>query len=289
MLAAALATTERLLPGEHRLQLSNPVGARAGRSVIEVLVPDQPFLVDSIRMCLRRLGLRVLVLLHPLLPIERELDGAIARFGRDSVEHAREAYVYVELPRVDSAARRAEIERELGSVLEDVREVVADHSRMVGRLRQHISEIEAAGAVLEGGAERVRKLVGFLEWLGADNFIFLGYRHYRVDCCGEDYRVELSPESALGMLREAAHSRFRRGSSASSLPPLIRARLDDQREIYFDKSRTESRIHRQGRLDSIAVRTRDATGRVTGYGRFVGLLTHQAIRRGRFRRDGAEF
>ncbi len=72
----AVPLVERLLPGELHVRVSNSGRDRDGRTTIEVLVADQAFLVDTFRLSLNRLELRVLLLLHPLLPIERDDDGA---------------------------------------------------------------------------------------------------------------------------------------------------------------------------------------------------------------------
>ena len=56
------------------------------------------------------------------------------------------------------------------------------------------------------------------------------------------------------------------------------ARLDDERVIFFDKTRSDSTVHRRGRLDSVSVKLLDRDARPIGFGRFVGLFTHRAIR-----------
>ncbi len=267
---------ERLLPGEIRIRVANPGGKRKGRTVIEVLVADQVFLVDTLRLAVNRLELRVLLLLHPLLPIDREEDGSIARMGKDAVPSQRESYIYAEVPLVESQARRDEIEREVRSVMQSAQSVVSDHMRMLGELQKHAALLEVTAGKL--GLDPDHGLMGFLRWLAEDNYVFVGYRHYRARRTHDGWEVETDPSSGLGVLRDEKGSRFIEAARGSDIPALVRARLDDERLVYFDKSRVEARIHRHGRLDSISIKMFDDSGSLVGFGRFVGMLTHQAIR-----------
>jgi glutamate dehydrogenase len=273
--SAAPFVAARLLPGELRVRAHDPGGQRRGRTVVEALAPDQPFLFDTFRLALDRLGLRASLIAHPLLPLERADDGALAVLGRGRALR-RESFLYAELPQLVDPAARARLEAEVVAALRAARAVVLDHGRMLAALQRHIDRIERAAAPLPAGGERVRDVVGFLRWLEQDDFLFLGYRRYAVAGVGGGWRVEVERDSGLGVLRDPAGSRF--AGPAGPVPELLCARLSDPRVIFFDKSRSESTVHRPGRLDSISVKELDADGRPAAFGRFVGLLTHKALR-----------
>ncbi len=272
----AAPLVERLLPGKLHVRVSNPGGERSGRTTIEILVADQVFLVDTLRLSLNRLELRVLLLLHPLLPIEREDDGSIVQLGKAAVPRVRESYIYAEIPRVESQTRLAEIERELCGVMASAQDVVSDHRLMLEELNRHTARLESSAAEL--GLDPDQGLMGFLRWLADDNYVFVGARHYQVRRGDEGWEVETDPGSGLGVLRDQRDSRFARTARGDDIPDLVRSRLDDECLVYFDKSKTEATIHRHGRLDSISIKVFDESGEVVGFGRFVGLLTHKAIR-----------
>ena len=86
-------------------------------------------------------------------------------------------------------------------------------------------------------------------------------------------------------MRHTSGSRFLGERDASGLPPLVLARLDDPRLVFFDKSRTASRIHRDGRLDCLTVQVLGDDGELRGFGRFIGMLRHRATRAIFERRD----
>jgi glutamate dehydrogenase len=265
----------RLAPGELRVRVHEPGGQRRGRSVVEVLASDQPFLFDTFRLTLDRLGMKALVAAHPLLEIERADDGSIARVGGG---HAlrRESFIYAELPEQAGSEARGRIESELARSLGSAQAVVADHGRMLGALRRHVERIGGAEPAPRTAGESAGDSARFLLWLEQDNFLFLGYRHYRVSRPDGDWRLDADPDSGLGLMRDTSASRF--AGAGAQVPEQLRARLADARVIFFDKSRSESTVHRHGRLDSIAIKELDADGRITGFGRFVGLLTHKALR-----------
>lgn len=275
---AALSLLDVLRLGEIRVRVSDLAAPLEDRTAIEVAIVNLPFLVDTLRLNLRRLGLRELLLLHPLLPIERGPEGRVARVGKQSVGVARESYLYCEVHRVGDADRRREIEEELRLRLRSLHAVVDDHGRMVKALRQHTAEIEYSADVMPGGQERAGHLMGFLDWLSDDNFIFLGYRQYKVDRVDDCWEVETVSDSGLGMLRDCDASRFHDAVSGDEIPAVIRSRLADPRLVFFDKSRIESPIHRAGRLDSVSVKMLDENGQTCGFGRILGLLTHKAVR-----------
>jgi len=274
----AAAFAAQRLPEEIRVRVENPGGHRAGRTTVELALADQPFIVDSVRLGFRRLGHRELLLVHPLLALEREADGSVARLGRDEVARTRESFVYAELRQLGSEGERRALQLELERALADARCIVADHALMLARLHEHVANLEACAATLPGGPERARELAAMLRWLEARNFLFMGYRRYQARRGRRGWEVELEPGSGLGLLRGAADSRFAEPGADVPPPPLVGERLDDGRVIFFDKTRSDSTVHRRGRLDSVSLKLLDRDARPTGFGRFVGLLTHRALR-----------
>ncbi len=276
MVLEALPLLSRRLASEHHVRVEN---ARLGGqpcTLIQVLLADSPFLVDTFRLKLRRLGLGETPWYHARLALERDASGEVRAVGDASAQ--RETYLYAEIPAIEDPARRAEIATAFSQVFLQLRDVVADHGRMVKALRRHTADLEFAAGMIEGGNERTRRLMDFLSWLADDNFVFLGYRRYVVTRGERGHEVEVAPQSALGLMRSAGASRFAVKLRGDQLPALVRTRLEDDRLVFFDKSRIESQIHREGRLDSVSVKLIDEDGRVAGFGRILGMLTHKAIR-----------
>ena len=275
VVAAAVPFVAMRAPGSVGVRVWNTRFGGSERTVIEVLAPDRPFLVDTFHLTMRRLDLRDRVFVHPLLSIDRDDDGSLLTIG--SKARGREAYLYAEVPATQASDEiRAELER----VFAELFSVVSHHLQMLDALHDHIAVLAPApeaDAERHPDAERTLERVAFLEWLADDNFVFLGYRRYTVEEAGSGFRVALADDAGLGLLREPATSRFREPLVGDAVPELTRTRLADPRVIFFDKSRSTSTIHREGRLDCVTVKRFDVDGRVVGFGRFIGLLTYKAI------------
>lgn len=253
----------------------NPSGLRSGRTALEVALADGPFLVDTFRLALRRRGLREMLLVHPVLRIERSAEGEATRIGEP--DSPLEAFLYAEVPLVKDAEERSEIEAELREVFAEARATVVDYPRMVRAIRNHTAEIEFYGPQLPDPGRGPRAM-NLLSWLADDNFVFQGYRRYRVARDGDDWSYAADAGSGLGILRGEDDSRFAEPVASRDLPDDIRSHLEDERIVFFDKSRRDSRVHRNGRLDTITIKMLDDDGRPVGMGKIVGLLTYNAIR-----------
>jgi glutamate dehydrogenase len=270
---------------EIRLRARNPEG-RPGRTVIEVAQADRSFIVDSVRLLLRRRGLQERVFLHPILRLRRDADGELAGVQDPTSEAAEagaspESVLYAEVaPRVEEGGLPA-LEAALREVLEQVREVTRDYPRLVRAVRELGANLEFAGRFVQGGSARAAKICRFLDWLVEGHFVFAGLRRYALrpaPVAGGEPRLALMRGSGLGLWRDDASSWFAEERLRSELPADLAAFLDDPRIIAIDKSRLESRLHRPGRLDRVLVKEHDEAGRVTGFAILFGLFTQRALR-----------
>jgi glutamate dehydrogenase len=194
-------------------------GYEAAGSVLETNTPDLPFLVDSITAELWARGLRVVRVAHPILGIERDTGGRIARVVHPR-EAPRESIMHFELDRRLAPDELAALEDAARSILATVRAVVEDFPAM----RDAVAAL-AAGA---RGHEDSQELGAFLDWLLDDHFVFLGLR---------------DGERELGLL--ARH------------PGAWRAPVDDPPEasagagLAITKTNALSPVHRREPLDAI--------------------------------------
>jgi glutamate dehydrogenase len=261
-------------PGEIRIRVHAPPD-RPGRTVVELLQDDRPFLVDTVRLTLRRHGLAEQLLLHPILAAERGPDGALRSLEGGS----RESFIYVEFfPRLESPEERRAFEEELRTALATVADVTDDYRRLVRAVRELWVNVEYAGRFLEGGGERAGKVCRFLDWLLEDHFVLLGFRLYDLALRDGERELRLRTGSGLGMWRSDATSRFVRPQRGAEVPAEVQRFLDDPRIIQVGKARAESRIHRAGRLDRVLVKQHDEEGRLSGFALLSGLFTFRALR-----------
>ena len=223
LLEAARARTE----GEAALLVHSAAGTRRCTRVA-IVNRDMPFLVDSIAATVAARGLAIDLLMHPILPVERDADGRLTGLpGKEGKGTRPESLIYLEAERIDAKGRRA-LERELATTLADVRAAVADWPKMVALIE------EDAGRVSDPeGAELLR-------WLGDGMLTQLGHLTRRRDGSqGQMLGVcrKSARELAADDTYERAFAWFDKGGRA----PLI------------VKANRLSRVHRRVPLDLFIV------------------------------------
>ncbi len=250
-----------------------------GRTVVEIVTDDMPFLVDSVTAALTQADQDIDLVVHPQIVVRRDITGALLGIedapGHDRTtpipEGCPESWMHLEIDQV-SAAEMTRIEGELRNVLRDVRDAVDDWQKMgEAALRAADDLIGDEGMPSRDTDPELAEAWELLRWLADNHFTFLGYREY--DLLVEDGVDVLRgvPGSGLGILR----SDVLRSPSFDGLTPEARARARDPRPLIITKSTTRSTVHRPGYLDYIGVK-RFENGEVIGERRFVGLFSRAA-------------
>jgi glutamate dehydrogenase len=292
LVAAAVSHMElarQRLPGQLRLQVRDVPDAH--HSVIEIVVDDMPFLVDSVTGALTSRNLDIHLLVHPLVVVRRtplgELSEVAAELELDDagVGEQVESWIHIEIEALHESADREQLQADLQEVLTDVREAVEDWPKM----RQAALAIadELASAQLGGPRPPVPEKditdsVALLRWLSEDHFTFLGYREYEVvdgdeidPNTGEPVKLLVAKlGTGLGILRSDQPA----PRVLSSLSPEAYAKALERRLLIITKANSRATVHRNAYLDYVGLKTFDAEGNVTGERRFVGLFTSAAYR-----------
>ena len=266
---------------EFKIRIFNPQlkedGWQSKHTVIQAGTDDVPFLVDSMRMELNRLGLTIHLMIHMGgMKIERDREGKIkAIFPYDSKsEDAKiESPIYMEIDRQTDSKVLLDIERNIKRVLDDVRVAVDDWGRMQQRLRETIETISSGD--MPQKASEVNESIAFLEWMLEDHFTFLGTRDYEKVGQGDDVAMRLVPGSGLGVLRDESRSKVIR--KYSELPESARRMaLSKDQMLIISKTNTRSTIHRPTYTDYVGVKIFNKTGELIRERRFIGLYTSSA-------------
>ena len=232
-------------------------------TVIDIVTDDMPYLVDSVTMELNRHGADILLIVHPVLTVHRDVAGAAHGAGGadEDADAVRESWTHVEIGHVDDHGKLA---ADLRRVLDDLRVAMEDQRRMRSAARDLV-ELLADGGPEEAEASEL------LAWLSAGHFTFLGYRAY--DLVGDEDKPELKPVpgTGLGILRHDGADSF------AVTPPGGRRGRERARLLVLAKSSTLSTVYRPSYLDYVAVRRfSQETGEVIGEYRFLGLYTQAA-------------
>ncbi|HLW05016.1 MAG TPA: NAD-glutamate dehydrogenase [Azoarcus sp.] len=264
-------------PGETLVRVvepENPGGQGCPNTVIQIVSDDMPFLVDSALMELHRHGFTPQLLIHPVLCVGRDADGRLVSCREhDECEASAqlESTIYIEVERAGDAAERDLLRSALLRVLDEARATVEDWAAMRERVQDIAAAIDADR--LPVSRDEATETKALLEWLLEDHFVFLGCRDYRLAQDNGDTRLEIVPDSGLGLLREQGETC---SSAFAALTFEMRAQAHAPTLLTVTKSSSQSTIHRPGYMDYIGVRTFDADGRVCGERRIFGLFASNA-------------
>ncbi len=245
-------------------------GWHSTHSIIRILHRDMPFLVDSVRMKLNEYGSGIHLIRNGVLAFKR--DGGHQRLPSDSPEgnDTREAFIYLEIDRIDDKDVLDDLAGCLLAVLADVARVVDDFPAMMQR-------ITAVKKISRG--KNSSEIKTFLNWLLDNNFTFLGFEELKVlDKSGRQV-VTRAPESVLGLLRPKNGGEI----GQQELEPELEKHFFESKEpLSFSKAAVRSSVHRPAYPDFISIRQLDQTGQVVSESRIVGLFTSPVYRQSPF-------
>lgn len=244
-------------------------GWKSTHTVLEIVVPDTAFLVDSIKMTLTRHGMTSHFMANTPLQIEFESEDKFNIVSMNQSQGAMYSIFHIEIDRLADESKMKALENELLSVLADTQLVVHDWKPMVEQLNRVIDEIQASKTI-PIGQDRLEEAIAFLRWLGEHNFTFMGFKEYILgDFEGEEALLP-TQTPALGVFKTEQRVR---AAKLSDFPQSARLEVHKPELLILTKGNTQSRIHRPAYTDYIGIKKFDEKGNVIGEYRFTGLYT----------------
>ncbi|HVN27231.1 MAG TPA: NAD-glutamate dehydrogenase domain-containing protein, partial [Candidatus Binataceae bacterium] len=244
-------------------------GADDEATVIETVMPDCAFIVDSLLEYFHGEGMPVRALFHPRFRVARDGAGNLESFETAAHRERAESFVHVELEIKASEQRLARLADDIRQILSEVRHAADDFERMTERALMICDETAAVRELVE--------MREFLRWLVRGGFVFLGYRRYRVESRNGARALPVELENGLGVLGEYANSRFTPPCPIDEFAESELRLLFDGPPLTITKSSVESHVHRRRPMDSVMVRRETAAGKIVGFDRFVGMFTSKAF------------
>lgn len=267
---------------KHHLQIFNPdieqAGWRSTHTVIQLITEDMPFVVDSIRMLLNRMGVNIHLMIYMGgMKVCRDEAGKLYEVAAYHTRHKEcstiESPIYVEIDRQTDPSVLKDLFLNLESVLSDVQSAVEDWGIMKQHVRDAVAELE--NSPLSFDPREKEESIHFLKWLLHDQFTFLGMRDYEVVGEKADRALRLIKGSGLGVLRDDSNSQEYR--HFSEMPELARELLlSDRQLLVISKTNTMSTVHRDAYTDYVGIKKFNDQGALIGERRIIGLYTSTA-------------
>jgi len=260
--------------GRALVRIINPTesdhGYRANRTYVEMANDDMPFIVDSVFAAINRAGLSVQMTVHPVLRVVRDKQGKIKDIlERDEESGHAESFVRFAIDKESDAGRLKALEKDIRSVLADVRIAVRDWRAMRDLALDTRQRLEQGPIGVDDELREESR--AFLDWMADDRFTFLGYREYKVRYRGERMFVEPIVDSSLGLLAKTKDL-AERIELTSDMRRLAKAKD----WLIITKANSRSTIHRNAYLDYVGIKLYDKKGKAIGERRFIGLFTSAA-------------
>ncbi|MFV8571351.1 NAD-glutamate dehydrogenase [Marinobacter sp. SBS5] len=247
-------------------------GWQSTHTVIFILHPNIPFLIDSLRMAVNQREIGTHSIQHSVLQIEREKSGKLKKIhgAKKSASASFEAFIVLEIDRHTSPKDLSSLEKNLQSVLHEVRIAVDDFPVVQEKVAGIIKELDGTTAGIS--AEDKKEAKAFMSWLADDHFTFLGYDEYDFVKDKTGMVVQRVANSERGIFRVNNERPEKVG--LNELPQRTRHAMTRTDDIFiFAKSAQRSRVHRPAYPDYIAVKKFNSKGEVVGERRFLGLYT----------------
>jgi glutamate dehydrogenase len=238
-------------------------------TVIESVLDDRPFIVDTLCAAIEAEGGELRVLIHPVLGVDRRADGTVVRVGPPDVGTSRESFFHAEVARLSASP---ELQQRLAEHLHQVIRATDDYGAMRERVAAVAAALRERSLPAPWDDERI-EAAAFCEWLAAKSFVFLGYREYDLHLTGDTGQAVVRPRRGLGILRDDSRSSY---GSLRSVPPALRRRVEEPPLLLVSTTQAISPVHRRAPMDDITLKEVDATGRVIGLRRLLGLFTAKA-------------
>ncbi|WP_375176992.1 NAD-glutamate dehydrogenase [Marinobacter mobilis] len=274
---AAWQFFQTLKPDQSRVSVFNPDlesdGWQSTHTVIFILHPNIPFLIDSVRIAINQREIGTHAIHHAVLQVDRDRNGKLKKLHtteRSPSKTDYEALIVLEIDRHSDTAELAKLESALQTVLHEVRIAVEDFPLVTAKAQEILAELDDTSArISDEDKEEAR---AFLRWLSEDRFTFLGYDEYDFAKGRGGTVVQRVPNSELGILR--VNNERPDKVHLNELPKRTRHEMTGTEGLFiFAKSAQRSRVHRPAYPDYIAVKKFNSKGEVVGERRFLGLYT----------------
>ncbi len=237
-------------------------GWHSTHTIIQLIHPDMPFIVDSVRMKLTDRGATIHHLRNCVMAVER--DGSNHMVAAGNGQSRKEALLYIEVDRLEQDSELESLSQDLQDVLADVRRVVSDYRPIYRKVSDLITNLESCERAEE------QEACEYLRWLLADNFTFLAYEELTVEQNGDSSVVRQKEGQRLGLLRPRHEGQLDR----EQLEPELDSNFASVQTILaFGKAAVRSSVHRPAYPDYILVKRFDDDGHVIGESRIMGLYT----------------
>ncbi len=230
--------------------------------VLESCMADQAFIVDTIKLALKRMDVHVLGTLNMILPIERDADQRLVEISSDNPRQHAESFSCHLLSAASVGERAGEIKDRVRWHLQRAQRIANDFAPMRKLCRDIVSGLAFCAEDFAGQQSDYAEAVAFAEWLLDDHFVFMG---------AYGFDKQDRPTGRLGLGRYDTQDHLGVEGDPHS------AFGQDAPLVSIHQSRLSSPVHRDAAMVEVRLRLVDSDGNADGGVVFQGLFTYKAV------------
>jgi len=251
-----------IIKNRRKDKITVEVYSQFGASQIYTLTKDMPFLLHSLINYTKEKGLLTRFIVHPILNINYDKDGNLAEIDLPKEKRQLISIIYIEIA---GNLNKEAITGEVKHLLEQLQVTVSDFVNMKNTLKTIIEKFRSYPNARHDE-------ISFLEWLLDDNFIFLGYRFYKIDI-REGY-IQASGDS-FGITR-LSDSKYSNKRFFKDISGEIIERITNDSPLIIDKTNSYSIIERKELMNFIGIAKYDSDQKLAGRFVFLGIFSNKA-------------
>ena len=230
--------------------------------VLETVMTDQPFIIDTIKMVLRRMGVQVLGTLNMILPVARDDDGALVDVAPDLEGARNESFSCHMLSAATVGDRAHELATVINRHLTLARRVVEDFRQMRKVLRDTVNTLNFCAECKPDRAEEFTESAEFASWMVSERFVLMG---------------ALVADRDGGVKHAWGLSRGGLAGAPGIETDLQTAFATDEPAVSIHVTHSPSPVHRDAHLKEVRIRLHDEDGEPDGGVVIQGLFTYAAV------------
>lgn len=260
--------TDRETPNQRAIRIYNPEyekdGWESSHTVIEIAVPNMPFLIDSIRMEISRNEDVIHLIICPgAMVLDRDKNKNVTGFKLTTYEQKKsqslEVPIYIEINRLVGHADIDDLKHKIESVLDDVATAVIDWEPMQKAAEELLTHLK----VHQEKTKDVKEALAFLNWMCEGQFTFLGVADYRYD---RNHHLVKEEKGCYGLAKTKNYAISTETDCQDDV-------CDVSGTIWMQQLMEMSTVHRPTRPYCIAVKQYNDKGQPIGERRMYGLFT----------------
>ncbi len=154
-------------PGVAIVRVYNPDfethGWRSSHTVVEIVVDDTAFLVDSISMALNRLNYTIHLTAHPVIEVSRDQAGHLEAPGEPGTTALAESYIQYQIDHQSNLQTLKSTKRTIEQVIGEVVLAASDRQAMRGRTLETVQPTNGFPAAVSH--EAIEEAVALCRWI----------------------------------------------------------------------------------------------------------------------------